>query len=489
MGTQARGPRLMSGVRKYGRYESFEQFDHLSSRGHASIGSKSIGTINIDCQLLFNQSQWGVLGDDKFPAGIMYLNLNFGPPQGCRVKSATVTITLDEEATCLERYRNGRIFHESGCPVHMADLYGPRGLAGQKKTAYISRTFKATPEANVLGNGGGGVGFDSKKTFTHSCRWSFNGQLLRGPGKRNRALYKSLRWDLNENELESQSFHSNKVQTAFTFEHSGQPFLLHVDIDGKLEKWNDKIKSKLKFGTTLEKQGKVVTLVDFEDYAKFTQPLDPIAESLARVMEMRNFEDIPVEMPDSISGTIFQEAQAQALPHSDGSEQNPTLISSSTPPQSLISQPGGPQLLMAENPFLSQDTGMPVASQAANRVQEFMKALNELEDPETYRIIPENSLSSTASPIIVGSEEDALDAKTAAETKLRPTKRSKKLMIKRGVDEEALSRVLELPLIILILRLLANLMSKLGKGQRALEEPEDAADSLPLNHQQESVLR
>lgn len=418
----------------------------------------------------------------------MYLNLNFGPPQGCRIKSATVTIILDEEATCLERYGHGRVFHESGCPVHRADLYGPRGLAGQKKTADISRTIKVTPEANVLGNGGGGVGFDSKNTFAHSCRWPFNSQLLRDPGKKNRALYKSLRWDLNENEFESQSFHSNKVQTAFTFEHSGQPFLLNVDIDGKLEKWNHQIKSKLRFGTTLEKEGKVVTLVDFQDYARFTRSLNPIAESLARVMEMRNFQDIPVEVPDSLPGIIFQEVQAQASPHSDGSQQNPTFISSSTPSQSLA-QPGGPQLLMTENPLLSQEATMPVINHAAHRVQEFMRALNELEDPDTCRINPKNHPSSTASPTVVESQEDELDAETVEETKPRATQRNTELMVKRAVDEEALSRVLELPLIILFLRLLAHLMSMVGKGQRPLEGPEDAADSLPVDPQQESALR
>lgn len=473
----------MSGIRRYGRYESFEQFDHLSSRGHASIGSKSIGKINIDCQLLFKESQWGVLGDDKFPAGIMYLNLNFGPPQGCRVKSATVTITLDEEATCLERYRHGRVFHESGCPVHMTDLYGPRGLAGQKKTADVSRRTKVTPEINVLGNGGGGVGFESKKTFTHSCRWSFNGQLLRGPGKRNRALYKSLRWDLNENELESQSFHSNKVQTAFTFEHSGQPFLLNVDIDGKLEKWNDKMMSKLKFGTTLEREGKVVTLVDFEDYARFTQSLDLIAEGLPRVMEMRNLADIPVEVPDSIPGTIFQAAQPS--PHSDGPEQNP-MIGISTPSQSL-GQPGGPQLLMSENPrLLSQEATLPIVSQAAHRARELMRALNELEDPDTYRTIPKSHPSSTASTTVVESEVEELNTETVEESKPRASQRNTEVMIKNGMDEEALSKVLELPFMILILRLLANLMSMVGKGQGPKEEPEDRAGILPLDHQHKS---
>lgn len=164
----------------------------------------------------------------RFPVGIMYLDLNFGPPQGCRVKIETITITLDEEAECLKPYRFRRLFHESGCPVQMTEWYGPRGLAGQTKTSDIKQVSRLTPEINVLGNGGGGVGFESNKVFTRSTGWTFDGQLLRGEKSR---LYKSLRWNLGENEFDSQRLHSNKVRTAFTFEHPGQPFLLKVDID------------------------------------------------------------------------------------------------------------------------------------------------------------------------------------------------------------------------------------------------------------------
>lgn len=482
MDTQAHRPRLMSGIRKYGRYLD-ESFTPLNTSRHASIGSKSIGKINIDCQFLFKSSRWGVLGrEEKLPAGIIYLNLNLGPPQGCRVKSATITITLDEEATCLKRYQEGRTFHESGCPVQMTDWYGPKALAGQNKTAYIHRTTKLTPEANVLGNGGGGVGFESNKAYTRSARWSFNGQLLPGSGKKNRALCKSLRWDLNENELESQSFHSSKVSTAFTFQHSGQPFLLKVDIDGKLEKWNDRIKSKFKFGTTLEKEGKVVTLVDFEDYTRFKQVLDPVAESLPWAMEMQNFQDIPVVVPDFIPGTVFQATQAS--PHTDYPPRNPAL-NNSTPLQGLTLT-GRPPLITHDNQMLSQQAATPASNEITLRAQEVMRALSELESPDTYKILPEDCPPSSSSTTVVSSNGDEPGTETTETPKPQVSRTNAELIFRRTADDEALARVIDLPVIVMFLRLLATLMRLMGKDRRLEERSELAADILPVDHQHES---
>lgn len=468
--SQPDGPLLLSSMqKKNGHFEPFNRIDNRSS-GHASIGSRFIGKINIDCELLFKESKWGVIGDNKFPAGIIYLNLNFGPPQGCRVKSATITITLDEEATCLNAYGSGRRLHPSRCPVQMTECYGPRGLAGQNKTAEVKRTTKLTPDITVLGNGGGGVGFESGKTFTKSVRWSFNGQLLRGTGNTS-WTYKALRWDLNENELESQSLHSTKVRTAFTFEHSGQPFLMKVDIDGKLEKWNDRLKSKLKFGTASEKEGKVVTLIDFEDYTKFQRSLDRLAEGLPRAMELQNLQEIPIEVPDSVLGTFFQPAQASF------SVERPPRISDSiaSPLQSGLPQANPPNLLPGiQSPSL-QTPG--AHSEAAARAMEFLRALQELDNPDLYRTLPEDAPLASSSATAVEVEEDGMGSvsETAEVAKLQDLQGHRTLLGRGLAEEKAIARVLELPLIIMLIRFLASIMERLGKGRPPKKEVKDAA--------------
>lgn len=310
---EAPQPRLFSAAQaRYKRYDRFREFGAQSS-GHASVGHRSLGKLTIDCEFLFKKSQWGVLGEQRYPAGIIYLNLNFGPPQGCRVKSATVTVTLDEADPALAPLRETaagpRATHPSGCPAQITAWYGPRDLGGQTRTADVESTRRLVPEVSVLGNGGGGLGHESKKSFTHQARWSFNGQLLPGQGT---WVYKTLRWDLAENELDRQSFRSSTVRTGFAFEHSGQPFLMKVDIDGKLESWNDRVRSKFRFGDGRDKQNRVTTLLDFEDYRRYEKRLDEMARGLPRAMEMENMEEVPVEIPDTIRATTFRPLEGES---------------------------------------------------------------------------------------------------------------------------------------------------------------------------------
>lgn len=303
VGDRSPQPKLMSSFRRFGKYDRFQPIGSSTS----SIGSKSFGRITIDCQLLFNKSQWGTL--EGLPGGIMYLNLNFGPPQGSRLREATITITLDEQDTRLEACSRSpplRTLHQSGAAVQVTEWYGPQTLGGTKKSANITSTTKAIPQASILGYSVGGVGHEQSKKFMKESRWSFNGQLLRG---KRTSTYTTLKWHLTENELDGQSFHNPKVHTAFSFEHSGQPFLMKVEIKGRLQKWHEQLQSNLKFGVDGAREGRVITLVDFEDYQRFSRSLDGLARGLPRAMEMENLQDIPIEVPDSVPGASFQQVQ------------------------------------------------------------------------------------------------------------------------------------------------------------------------------------
>lgn len=297
-------PKLMSAFRRFGRYDNFQPIGSSTS----SLGSKSFGKITVDCQLLFNKSQWGIL--EELPGGIMYLNLAFGQPESSRLREATITITLDEQDACLAPYKAGlplRTLHPSGAAVHVTEWYGPQTLGGAKKSANTISTTRAVPQVGVLGYSLGGVGHERSTHFIKESRWSFSGQMLRG---RRTPTYTTLRWHLNENELDGQSFHNPKIHTAFAFKHSGQPFLVKVEIKGRLQHWHDKLHSnRLRFGVDGAREGKVVTLVDFEDYQVFSRGLDGIARGLPRAMEMENLQSIPMEVPDSVPDASFKEVK------------------------------------------------------------------------------------------------------------------------------------------------------------------------------------
>jgi hypothetical protein len=355
---------MSASARKYGRYD-FSRFDHSSS-GFASAGSKVIGKVHVDCQFLFRKSQWGVLGDEEFPAGVIYLNLNLGPPQGSTVKSATVTVTLDSDDPCLRPYRIGRRLHPSGAPLQITNWFGPKQLVGSQTKKETTWRTKLAPEFNVAGMGGGGLGVESEKSFASTSRWSFNGQLLRS---KTGWWYTTLKWDIEENELQKAS-RGNQIHTAFAFEHSGQPFLMKVEIEGKLEKWRHRVKEKLRFGPKDKAADTTTTLIDFGEYRRFRQPLDELARGLPRAMEMENLEEVPIEIPEPTVPT-FQSAVHNESPR----EQDLAARSSArTGEMAEISPPAGTTEPVRQRTLEAADSTQPT-------VEDFRQALNAFSSP------------------------------------------------------------------------------------------------------------
>ncbi|KAK3339824.1 hypothetical protein B0T25DRAFT_636264 [Lasiosphaeria hispida] len=473
-------PTLMSSsIRRFGRYEDFKEFGHLSSSGDATAGSKSVGKITIDCQFLFKQSQWGVLGDRAFPAGVLYLNLNFGRLQSCRLKSAAVTITLDDEDPCLETYRRrfsrGQIYVPY-CPIHITDWYGPKKtLLGEERIVDKRFARRMMPEFNFMDIGVGGLGFESETSFQQSRRWSFNGQLLPGKGTWE---HKSLRWDMVENDLERQPTHSSRMYTAFAFEHSGQPFLMKVDVEGRLDRWDKQVKSKLKFGGGSAKGSRIVTLIDFGDSSRFRKRLDEIAKGLPRAMEMKNFEEIPVVIPNPMSGaTAFQTV---TTPHIQPEGQLETPIPAASATTDRVSSAISHSTTLQGNPqsphsLLSEDT-MPATHQrrlfsseedsTAPTVENLTRVARARFNPrhEDTTESPSPAARAVAETIPGGKEGGEDDAaKTNQmpttqgedwETREKPESSTAALESPRNdPDAETVAKILQIPAMLLILRM------------------------------------
>lgn len=461
-------PKLMSSFRRFGRSDSFKPVAASS----ASIGSKSLGKVNIDCQFLFKESQWGTF--EGRPGGIIYLNLNFGPPQNCRVQDATVTITLDEEDPCLEPFNTTerlRVLHESGIEAQMTPWFGPQVLGGEKKSAEVTSKTKAVPEANFAGYGVGGIGHERSKVFKQEARWSFYGQLIR-----RKRTYASLRWHLSENELEGQTFHNPKFRTAFAFEHCGKPFLIKVDIEGKLAKWHHQVKSKLKFGANGAREGKVVTLVDFEDYRKFPRDLEAIARGLPRTMEMRNLEEIPMEVPDSIPGATFHQVSPAPSTQSDPSEmlQTPAQQQNYTSNSQVLSQCEETPLLQESGQ--SQSTGIEVLQiereeGELSEAENYRQLLSALSRPKEQEVVRDNATDTTSSnrSTLVDVENttrwsDETQGSRDSEIREAVIDQSRNGITQTALaaDQDTMLRVLGMPGMLVFLQFLTSLMGFLG---------------------------
>ncbi|CAJ2508993.1 Uu.00g140190.m01.CDS01 [Anthostomella pinea] len=284
--------------RKYGRYD-FNRFDHLVSQ-HASLGGASLGKIHVDCRFLFKKSKWGML-EAQHQAGIIYLDLTFNQPGDCRLKNATVQVTLDDEDEVLMHQFPGS---KPESPVHIVK-YGPRHMTGEPRYEQVTtrKSFMPSIEVGPFG-GAGGVGRESHKTVVRECHWAFESHLKTGTRKnRNHNwAYKVLQWHLTENELKDQSIHSNVVHTAFSFVHSSQPIFMRVDVSGKLEnarsdlshQMKNKIR-KLRFPSTPQNARYATTLINFAGQDRFTTPLDGLVQSLELSMEKENMNS-PVEI-------------------------------------------------------------------------------------------------------------------------------------------------------------------------------------------------
>ncbi|KAI1075628.1 hypothetical protein F5B20DRAFT_585000 [Whalleya microplaca] len=164
--------------RKYGRYD-FDRFDHLVSQ-HASLGAASVGKIHVDCRFLFKKSKWGTL-EAQDPAGIIYLDLTFNQPSDCRLKNATVKVTLDDEDEDLVRQFSST---KPKMPVQIVK-YGPRQMTGEARYEQINKHNSLIPSIELGTFGGiGGVGTESQKLAMRECRWTFESHLMTDPRKK-----------------------------------------------------------------------------------------------------------------------------------------------------------------------------------------------------------------------------------------------------------------------------------------------------------------
>ncbi|GAT23636.1 hypothetical protein RIB2604_01707750 [Aspergillus luchuensis] len=278
-------------ARRYGR--KYLELDNLQD---SSVCHRKVGKARADCRLRTSQSKWGCLGEALRPAGIVYMDLSFDQPADCRLLSATVKITLQGAP-------KHQLDLDKPVPLHLTDHYGPKYLSGEPKNVIKKKILHLAPQVNILGNGGGGVGVDSEKSITYDSRWTFTGNLR--PAQKTDSEYRTIKWELREGDPESQSIHSNMIHTAFAFQHEGTPFLMRVQIKGKLQKGRNRFKEKarqLRFPSRRESDEASSDILVYPNVV--TQPsgprLDGLVRDLPMVMERENCLRIPVQIPAAL---------------------------------------------------------------------------------------------------------------------------------------------------------------------------------------------
>ncbi|KAE8149478.1 hypothetical protein BDV25DRAFT_172788 [Aspergillus avenaceus] len=302
--------------RRFGR--DYKQLDSLTQ---ASLYCRDLGKVKVDCRLRVSQSKWGVLGGSHTPAATLYMDFTFLQPPGCRLSDATITVTLQPVETASGKEGvscTKQCLAESSASNHlqMTDYYGPKHLCGEPVSRSATKTCRFTPHISAFDSGVGGVGVDSEESVMHTSRWTFTGALLPAVVDRNStepAAYRTLRWELAENELDLQPKHVNTIQTGFTLEHNGSDFYMVIAVQGKLLRKSDRLKGRLgRLRFPRENEGTSVTKINPGSSVPLESRLDPIAHGLSREMERRNLVETPVQIPEALSATF---CDASSIPH------------------------------------------------------------------------------------------------------------------------------------------------------------------------------
>ncbi|KAK8079655.1 hypothetical protein PG997_007473 [Apiospora hydei] len=230
-----------------------------------------VGDIEVACHFLFTKSKWG--------------------PAGCRPKGATVQFTLDDEEGDLWRHF---VAGKPQVPVQITE-HAPQQLNGETVRVMKTTRNAFVPEINAGGFGVlRGVGRESLRQEFVRSNWRLSSQPLRN----HRGWPTTMRWYINENQLERQPHHPNTFYTAFAFEHDGQPFFMQVEVSGHLESTSSNLKHKVKrrfkrFRFPAEPQT-ATAVVNFcgRDNA-YKAPLDELARSIPDQMVMANMKQVP----------------------------------------------------------------------------------------------------------------------------------------------------------------------------------------------------
>ncbi|KAF7926323.1 uncharacterized protein EAE98_006618 [Botrytis deweyae] len=434
------------------------------------LHNRKIGKVRVDCKFQLSRSKWGVLGHAENPAGIIYMSLGFHQPGDCRLSQATVSVTFKE-------YKGGNRSDETlSSSLHITNRFGPRHLVGEERKVSVKESVHFTPNFTVLGNGGGGVGFDRVKDYVCSSRWNFKGQLIPAdhPNQRGHqtGVHRTLKWELTESDLETEATHSDVIYTAFAFKHAGDAFYMEVKIEGKLKSPKDRIRRYLKFSSRAKESKAITLLVDPPRKNGSSPQLDALADGLPRAMEIENLLAVPKEMPHAVPTFVHPGGIAA---NTSGPSINRAIIN---PVEQSRATNGSPTLIQGvSNPSLGDPT-YPSVENLTKALSVFVdrrqqNAQNSTTKPEKSTLKPVEEAVELESELKTDIESSYSSSDTKLVNEEDPELNHENLAIikKKQIDEETMLRLFESPCILFIIRMLLRVAGLFRGVTKLLEKP------------------
>jgi hypothetical protein len=294
-GPQIKHAELHRSLRKFGRHDLKEHYELFND---CSLGSTDIGGVSVDCKFVFSKTRLGVLRDETYPGGIIYMTLTINQPSEWRLKEATISVILKDKASALGVQSASRRARNRESVEIWKDCYGPKELKGDKTAVEIEKNLNAEPFVETVGVGVGLGNASKSSKETRTARWNFVGTAK--PADATSSQYTTLQWTMSHDSLAHSCDAPARIQTAFAFSHNYQPFILRVKIDGKMRHLHRKYKEMV-IGS-LHKRPPMCVLFEFKDDKKYDANILDHAEGLNDEMmkaadKEKTFEIQPQTVP------------------------------------------------------------------------------------------------------------------------------------------------------------------------------------------------
>ncbi|KAL2157298.1 hypothetical protein VTH06DRAFT_6236 [Thermothelomyces fergusii] len=452
--SQQRRPVLK--LRRYGRND-FETFDEEAARGSIlSVGSAAIGEVGIDCKYHWRKAQWGVLGNEKRPAGIIYMDITFRQPHGYWLERAHVYVTLSQDASTYalsspSRDRETRYRPlSSDYTVQITDNYGPQYLVGVKTMITRTKEDMLIPIVGVMGFEFGGIGRKIGSSMQHVSQWVFKGTLCKPQGRNG---LQTLEWELSENKLNPGQTHNQTYHTAFAFEHSKRPVFMRVEVEGKLRGRRRKIKHALvRFSSGLKGEDKSTLIKIDLEHTEFRKSLDQTARDLDMTMLNKNLNKVPVELPDQMPASFIPEPITQNSPGGaqiTQRQQSPSAEEPATREGQDAEERVKPQ--EHERRFLEDRSQKLILESLQRQLQNRANRGASSHNPTAEARDRGSGTTDEEGATVVGSEPPPIE----------PATKSPEMKV-----DETLLEILKIPAVLMLFRLIANVLQRFSKTQQ-----------------------
>lgn len=196
----------------------FGRFSDVASSEN-EVGRWKFGNVEMSAKLLLSKLRWGVLGQGRTPAAIIFMDFMIRQPEDTTLDSSIIKITVSD---CLDPDKSSMGF------VRITDYYGPTQLSSTKIRQRYAKNV--TPDTPVLGQGVGGFG-----TGRNLPQYKFSGHISASLGY---IWYNNVSWHLvRVNPLSRGPLkHPEAIyHVAFTIEYGNvHEFYLTTSISGKI---------------------------------------------------------------------------------------------------------------------------------------------------------------------------------------------------------------------------------------------------------------